>query len=70
MNEERAWEPRGNGDWQAQAREQLNESREQAEQIAGEVDAWLRGFVQERPFVTIATAVAAGFVLGRLLAKK
>jgi ElaB/YqjD/DUF883 family membrane-anchored ribosome-binding protein len=70
MNEEHAGESRGNGDWQGEAREQLNESREQAEQIAGEVDAWLRAFVQERPFVTIATAVAAGFVVGRLLAKK
>ncbi|MGH7858858.1 MAG: glycine zipper domain-containing protein [Candidatus Binatia bacterium] len=34
-----------------------------------EIDEQLRSFVHERPFVAVAAAVAAGFILGRILSR-
>jgi ElaB/YqjD/DUF883 family membrane-anchored ribosome-binding protein len=73
MNENRPEEDRGNGGWARQAQgagQTIEEAQKQAEQFVGEVDEWLRTFVRERPFATVAAAVAAGFLVGRILSRK
>ena len=72
MNENRADEDRGNGGWsrQAQGGPTVEEAQKQAAEFIGEIDDWLRTIVRERPFATVAAAVAAGFVVGRILSRK
>jgi len=72
MNEDRPQEDSGNGGWarQAQGGPSVEEAQKQAQELVGELDDWLRTFVKERPFATLATAVAAGFVVGRLLSRR
>jgi ElaB/YqjD/DUF883 family membrane-anchored ribosome-binding protein len=72
MNEDRPQEDSGNGDWARQTPDgpSVEEAQRQAQQLVGEIDEWLRTFVKERPFASVATAVAAGFVVGRLLSRK
>jgi ElaB/YqjD/DUF883 family membrane-anchored ribosome-binding protein len=67
MIEEQAQERRGNGE--STGEEAQLPRAQQLQDLAGQFDSWLRTFVQERPFVTVAAAVATGFVLGRLLRK-
>ena len=75
MNEERSQEGRGgNENWRvetpAKSQPDVDEIRPETEDIAGDLDHWLRTFVRERPFVTVAAAVAAGFFVGRLLSRR
>ena len=72
MNEDRPREDTGNGGWarQTEGGPSVEEAQRQARELVGELDDWLRTFVKERPFATVATAVAAGFVVGRLLSRK
>jgi ElaB/YqjD/DUF883 family membrane-anchored ribosome-binding protein len=65
MIEDQAQERRGNGE--STGEERLLPRAEQLQDLAGQLDSWLRTFVRERPFATVAAAVGAGFVLGRLL---
>jgi ElaB/YqjD/DUF883 family membrane-anchored ribosome-binding protein len=65
MIEDQAAERRGNGE--STGEETRVPRSEQLQDFAGELDSWLRTFVRERPFATVAAAVATGFVLGRLL---
>jgi ElaB/YqjD/DUF883 family membrane-anchored ribosome-binding protein len=65
MIENEAQERRGNG--QSTEAESWLPRAEQLQDLAGQLDSWLRTFVRERPFTTVAAAVATGFVLGRLL---
>jgi ElaB/YqjD/DUF883 family membrane-anchored ribosome-binding protein len=64
MIEDQAEQRRGNGE---STGEETRARSEQLQDFAGELDSWLRTFVRERPFATVAAAVATGFVLGRLL---
>ena len=65
MIESQEQERRGNGE--SREEETRPPRAEQLQDLAGELDSWLRTFVRERPFTTVATAVVAGFVLARLL---
>lgn len=55
-------QPGGNGNWTA--REALDRLPD-----ADELDRRVRELVRERPLLSVAAAVAAGFVLGRLLSR-
>jgi len=49
------------------------EVKEQVERVRGELeelDAQLRRAVQERPLLAVGAAVAVGYALGRLLARR
>ena len=67
MMDEQMHEHRGNGESTGEEARLLQ--TQQLQDLAGQVDTWLRTVVRERPFATVAAAVAAGFVLGRLLRK-
>jgi ElaB/YqjD/DUF883 family membrane-anchored ribosome-binding protein len=75
MNEERPERSGGNGDWdrgseKEGARSAVEETKRQAEELAGQADDWLRSMVRERPFAMVAAAVAGGFLIGRLLSRR
>jgi len=77
MNEERPEGRGGNGDWdrgsekaEGQTRSAVEETKRQAEELAGQADDWLRSMVRERPFAMVAAAVAGGFLIGRLLSRR
>ena len=61
-NPEAREQPGGNGDRTARAAFDLLPD-------ADELDRRLRELVRERPLLSVAAAVAAGFVLGRLLSR-
>ena len=65
MIEDQGEERRGNGE--STGEETRVPRTEQLQDFAGQLDSSLRRFVRERPFATVAAAVAAGFALGRLL---
>ncbi|HSD10840.1 MAG TPA: hypothetical protein VLF14_07640 [Candidatus Binatia bacterium] len=65
MIENEVQERRGNGESTEEAARLPR--AEQLQDLAGQIDSWLRTFVRERPFTTVAAAVATGFVLARLL---
>jgi ElaB/YqjD/DUF883 family membrane-anchored ribosome-binding protein len=48
------------------ARERIDRAREQARSV----DRDLRAFLDERPLLALASVVAAGFVLGRVLSRR
>jgi ElaB/YqjD/DUF883 family membrane-anchored ribosome-binding protein len=50
-------------DLQATAQEQIDELRDRVEDLSERVT----GFIKERPGTSIAIAVGAGFLIGRLL---
>lgn len=61
----------------AQAQEQMDELRSQLEELAEEAREYgarsaeaLRQHVQERPFTSLAIAVATGFVLAHLMGRR
>jgi hypothetical protein len=63
--------------WDEQARrstdELAGEVRVRVDQVRSELESFdrqFRTFVRERPFVALFGAVAAGYVLGRLIAHK
>ena len=76
MNEERPEGRGGNGDWDRGSqkvegqRSAVEETKRQAEELAGQADDWLRSMVRERPFAMVAAAVAGGFLIGRLLSRR
>lgn len=61
----------------AQAQEQMNELRDQLEDLLEEAKEYgnrsaeaVRQHVQERPFASLAIAVATGFVLAHLISRR
>lgn len=52
------------------AGERAAEARDQLRDRAHEADHIVREFVTEHPFVAIGGALAAGFFLGRLIARR
>jgi len=49
---------------------QMQDKLGQLRESFGGLDARVRTLVKERPFVTVLTALASGYFLGRLIAKR
>jgi len=49
---------------------QLQDKIGQLREGLGDVDVRVRGFVKERPFATVFGALAVGYFLGRLIARR
>ena len=58
--------PRDLSEVQAQAAAQIEAARE----ALGDVDRKVRGFVKENPGLCLLGAVAAGFVIGRIVSRR
>ena len=67
MMEQEETQSAGNGDWTA--REDIGRRIDSARGSLEDVDRRVRPYIDAHPFVAVGLAVAAGFLVGRLVSR-